>query len=286
MTLNKYIKIRIIDSLGGAREVISPDPISGVVREIPFRLDKSEKRDPDKGEITLFNLAPDVIAFAQTDAEQIEVYASAETDPPPLLFKGEVTDVVNDKTDDFLSWVTRIYFEDSKSVLRTRIIARQFSPGTPVATMFNDLAAAASLQGDAQVNGALIDPFAALCPPRDAIAQACRRLGLRYQIVGQRLIVRNADKPVSNEVPLVSAETGLIGIPTSELDKKRVKVKFRSILNPKLVPGGLCVLKTKATTGSRKAPIVSGGTYWIERAVHVTGEKDTAATECVCRVYQ
>lgn len=285
MGLSKYIKVRIIDSLGSAREVISPDPISGVVREVPFRLDKSEKRDPDKGEINLFNLAPDVIAFAKTDAEQIEVYASTEDNPPPLLFKGEITDVVPGKTDDFLTWETRIYFEDSKSALRTRVIARQFAAGTPYATLFNDLASATGLQPDIQATGNLLDPFAALCPARDAIAQACKRLGLRYQIVNQRLVVRAADRPVSAEVPLVSPETGLIGVPTSELDKKRVKVNFRSILNPKLVPGGLCVLKTSATTGSRKAPIVSGGTYWIERAVHINGEKDIASTECVCRAY-
>lgn len=285
MSFDKYIKVRLIDSAGLALEIISPDPTTGTVRDSDFRIDKSHRRDPDKAEVTLYNLGTTEGNFALDSAEQIEIYASAEEPTPALLFKGEITDVSPSWSDDMSTHETHIYAEDSKSILRTRVISQSFDAGTPLAAVFSALASAGDLQLDSAVSGKLVDPFAVLGPVRDAIAQCAVRHGYRYQIVDHKLVIRGVDEPTSLEVPLVSAETGLIGVPTSELDKKVVKVNVRSKLNPKLVAGGLFVLKTNSTRGSRKAPIKSGTIYWIERVVHVNGVGQAMTTDVVSKEY-
>src|SRR4030065_1494535 len=105
-----------------------------------------------------------------------------------------------------------------------------------------------------------------LAPPRDALWEICKRFGFRYQIIAGRVFVRSEDAPITETaMPLISAMTGLKGVPTADQESGRVKVSFRTMLDAALVPGGLCLLATSTTTGSRKAPIKAKATYWIER---------------------
>jgi hypothetical protein len=200
-----------------------------------------------------------------------------------MIFKGEITDVVNDRNEDSTDYETRLYAEDTKNSMRVRVVARTWKAGTPLLSIFQELAIAADLQPDVRVSSKLVDPISVLQPIRDAIKNVCSREGLRYQIVDHRLVVRDYEDSVTSDVPLVSKSTGLIGIPVSEKEKRVYKVNFQSILNPKLIAGGNCVLETMATMGSRKAPIKSGSTLRIERAVHVNAPKETATTDVTCR---
>jgi hypothetical protein len=281
--LNKYSKIRLIDALGKAIEIISPDPASGVVRDCRFRVDKTDKRAPDKAEITLYNLPETLRSIAHNESEQLEIYFSTEDNPPPMIFKGEITDVVNDRNEDFTDYETRIYAEDSKNAMRVRVVARTWKAGTPLLSVFQELAIAADLQPDVRVSSKLLDPISVLLPIRDAIKNVCSREGLRCQIIDHRLVIREFEDTVTSDVPLVSKSTGLIGIPVSEKEKRVYKINFQSKLNPKLIAGGACVLETTATMGSRKAPIKSGSRLWIQRAVHVNAPKETATTDVECR---
>lgn len=287
MLLDKYIKARFIDSLGNATEVVTPNPETGKEVKIPFRVDKSYKRDPDKAEVTVYNLKESTRRRLGLDVVQIELYAG-ESENPPLIFKGEVTDAINERSEDFTTWVTRIYAEDTKSVLRTRVVARSYADGVPIKTVFEDLAAAGTLQTDIVVSGRTTAPFAVLAPVRDAIGEACKRFGCRQQIIDQRLVIRKGEEPIGDaEIPLLSPETGLRGVPTADLEKKKVvKVSATSKMNSKLVPGGKCIIKTAATTGSRKAPLRSGAVFFIERVVHNNDEGSPMSTDITTREFK
>ncbi|HXK37382.1 MAG TPA: hypothetical protein VJ553_07420 [Candidatus Paceibacterota bacterium] len=275
--LDRFARFVFADEAGNAIEVDQSFDYS-------FRVDKSSSRDPDTAEVSIFNLTGTNRAVLATDATTVEVYAG-RTAPPKLVFKGEIVDTVSSRTEDMADWDTKITAEDTKSALRTRIVARTFAAGASLHQAIRDLAAAGGVQVDIGVSELkLPSAMSFLAPPRDALWEICKRFGFRYQIIVGRVFVRSEDDPITETaIPLVSAITGLKGVPTADKESGRVKVSFRTMLDAALVPGGLCMLETSTTTGGRKAPIKAKATYWIERVVHTADASGDFTTECVCR---
>lgn len=260
--LERFRKAVFIDKTGFAVEIDQNF-------DVGFTVDKSDKRDPDTAAITIFNLTKNIRQILGSSAETVELYAGRYF-PPPLIFKGEITDADSHRSDSFADWVTEIEAEDTKSKLRTLIVARTYAAGSSLQQAIRDLAVAVDIQPDLQfVDMALPTQMSFLGPPRDSIKKLCDRFGFRYQVIDGRLLVRLADVPVSlTEVPIVSAQTGLIGVPTVSRENKIVRVNFSCMLTPELLPGGLCQLVTGAMEGSRKAPLKTGANYWLTRVTH------------------
>jgi hypothetical protein len=276
--LVQFVRVVLSDDRGVAVESDALDA--------DFRIDKSRKRDPDSAEVTLYNAGPTTRGFANTEAEVLEVYAGRE-EPAKLVFKGEITDVVDSRSDDFIDRTLVIYAEDNKSTLRTRIVSRTYASGTNLRGAFSDLASAAEMQLDYQGPELFLpSPMTFLGPPREGLRDLSDRFGLRYQIVDRRIMVRLEDGPVSASIPLVSSQTGLLGVPQPTREKKgsKFKLTFRTMLDGSLVPGGLCSVQTESID-TRKAKVKAGAIYFIDRVTHSKDTSGTFATECEVREY-
>src|SRR4030042_560886 len=165
--LDRFARFVFADEAGNAIEVDQSFDYS-------FRVDKSSSRDPDTAEVSIFNLTGTNRAVLATDATTVEVYAG-RTAPPKLVFKGEIVDTVSSRTEDMADWDTKITAEDTKSALRTRIVARTFAAGASLHQAIRDLAAAGGVQVDIGVSELkLPSAMSFLAPPRDARGQRKR----------------------------------------------------------------------------------------------------------------
>lgn len=275
--LDRYIKVRFSDASGIALEVDQTFDIS-------FNVDKSRYRDPDTCEVTVYNLKKNIRAFIGASAETVEIFAS-RTRPPALIFKGEIIDANSIRSDDFVDWMSIISAEDTKSKMRTRIVSRTFAAGTLLRTAFLDLAAAAEMQSVLIFEDlALPEPISFLAPPKDCLQDLASRYGLRYQIIDGRLHVTGENTElVGTVVPLISAQTGLIGVPSVKREKKKTKIDFSCMLEPSLIPGGLVNLQTSSIESGRTAQLNSTIPYWINRVNHSGETKGNFSSSVECQ---
>lgn len=261
----EFIRVVFIDDSGVAVEVSNPF-------DIFFTIDKVSSRRPDSAECVVLNLKESIRKKISAESTTIEIYAGP-TYPPPLLYSGPITDVEVPRSEDFVDWVTKVSSEDTKRNLRERIVSRSFSAGTKLTTVILDLAAAAETTADvSQVSGVIPVPLPLLGSPSKLLHEVCELYSYRYQILAGVIVVLPEDAPLSGpDIPVVNKLTGLRGVPTSSLENRVVKVTAVTRLDASLQPGGLAIIETESTTGSRKAPIKRSATYFLER---VTFQKD------------
>lgn len=271
-----YTRAVFIDDAGNAVEA-AWDVDSGF--KITFTVDKVSGRKPDSAEVTVYNLHPDIQKKIGADATELELYAGS-VNPPPLLFKGPVTDTLTLRSSDHVDWLTTVYAEDTKKNLRDRVTGRSYKSGTGLKTVFQDLVLAVGSSVDVTaVSGKTSAPLPLLGPPSRLLDEVCRLYGYRYQIIAGVIIVLGVDDPISTpSIPVINGLTGLRGVPSSNLEKGVVKVTASTGLDATLVPGGLCIIETESTRGSRKAPIKASATYFIERAMFTVGDSPPTST--------
>jgi hypothetical protein len=280
--ITKFVSVFFIDDKGSAIVVDQKSSIE-------VKIEKSDTRDPDTAEVTLFNLSPTTEKRLVNETMQIEIRAGY-TENPGQIFKGIIADAVSDRSEDGLDMALTIFAEDSKTKLRTATVSKTYSSGSPLAAAFQDLATNAEIPTDVSgVSGRMSDPFVFLGAPRDAIDALCKLYGFRNQVVSGRLYVVGKDSVISGaSIPLLSKDTGLIGSPSSELVEKSKKTKRRQVharskLNAIYIPGSACELRTEAR-GSKKAPIKAVATYKIKRVQHVINS-ETMETGLVLEEY-
>lgn len=271
-----YTRAVFIDDAGNAVEA-AWNVDSGF--KITFTVDKVSSRKPDSAEVTVYNLHPGIQKKIGADATELELYAGS-VNPPPLLFKGPVTDTLTLRSGDHVDWLTTVYAEDTKKDLRDMVIGRTYKAGTALKTVFHDLVLAVGSSVDVTaVSGKTSAPLPLLGPPSRLLDEVCQLYGYRYQIIAGVIIVLGVDDPISTpSVPVINALTGLRGAPSSNLEKKVVKITASTGLDATLVPGGLCIIETESTRGSRKAPIKASATYFIERAMFTVGGSSPTST--------
>jgi hypothetical protein len=276
--LERFINISFVDAQGRA---IVVDQRS----DMEFLIDCADTKDPDKAEVTLYNLKDSTISRLRTEALTIDICAGWRENPG-RIFHGEIYDAVPGRSDDQKDIVVTVYAEDTKSKLRTSIIARTYNAGSPLATALKDLGAAAEMQVDTgSLNVSLLKAACLLGPPRTLINELCRDYGLRMQVVSGRLYVMPASVILRTAtIPLISKDSGMIGSPTSALVEtsgkaKRKQITVRHKLDSAFVVGGACELITTAT-GSRKAPMMPRAQYQMKRVTH-TANRTTFETSMV-----
>ena len=249
-------------------EFIAAGDIAVVVparARIDFDVQTVSSHRKDTAHLMVYNLKPESRAQIGREAVEVNLYAGY-VDPPPLLFHGVITDSPIYRDETFTGWIVEVFAEDTKSSAQTEVITRSYDSGTLLTQVFKDLAAAGGLGSDvAAVTGRLTHPLPLTGPPAKMLRSATKLYRYRYQIKNGTAIIVGENDPISTvSIPVISGETGMKGVPTSRLERGRVRVTAVSRLNPNLRAGSLCSIETTATIGGRKAPIPPKGIYLIE----------------------
>jgi hypothetical protein len=270
-------------------DVFQSDKIEPSLK-VEFSIERNSNKDPNKADITIYNLGPTNRAKIQEGADLIEKLR--QTKPKPLLydwpivieggyvgskerlFAGDIT-FANTRKDN-VTWVTDIECGDGENKYRNERLNKSYGPGTPVTAVVTDLAAQLGI-GPGNLafqmaiglyrkgysvftQGTSITGSAA-----ENIDKILTSMGFQWSIQDGQLQILAPDETTFEEVVFISNKLGnLIGSPEKG-DKGSFTV--RSLLQGKLKPGRRVFVESNAIKGFFKIEKVThfgdtGGNDW------------------------
>lgn len=267
-----------------ARVTIGALQVEGL--RIQFRSEKSLQQEPNKAEVSIWNLSQDTrgkLTDAVDRHEAVVVleagYAASGADPSTteVLFKGDARIISHVRQG--ADWVTRLQSGDGAAAYKSARMVGSFAPGTKRGTVIEEAAKALGLPlGNLKerikahdFKGALtefVGGFSAAGKASSQLTELLSPLGLGWSIQDGQLQVLGEKDATSAQPVLLGPESGLIGSP--ELGDQGV-VKVKSLLQPGIRPGRRIELDAEAVRGLFRVERVthSGdthGTDWYSEA--------------------
>jgi len=253
-------------------KVSQPDGQFKEWSEIDFEgtVHKSIQKEPNKSEITIYNLNSDSRSYISQDSMTLEIFAGYEpADLNGLLLRAEIDIITN--TREGTEWKTKIIARDGAKTTRNAKIEKTFAAGTsnksimqalekiltsaPVVKVskrekkkpvkktqvvplkkgnINYSAVSGKLAKARTLKGLAIDYY----------AEFCRSFGLRFQINDGTLHVVGSNFSILDDVIQLDSDSGLIGVP----EKTETGWKFKSLLRFDIEPGQKIRVKSDALT--------------------------------------
>lgn len=231
----------------------APSPLGaelGVAFEdvrIDFTFERTNSSAANTGRVELYNLNDQTIAEATRSGVKLVVEAGYTTTPLFELFRGDVRDsVVDPKADG--DTVLRFEIEDGGEALTTPVVA-QFPVGTPVADVLRSVAESVGL-----VPGTLLGDLTARLTrgltvaglAEDVLKDLAGQLGGEVTVQDEQVFVLPKGVPNSDEMIVLSPDTGLIGVPV----KTEEGIRVQALLVPIVRPGGQFRVESSRLTGN------------------------------------
>jgi hypothetical protein len=235
---------------------------------IAFEIKKDDGSDPNKARVSLYNLSADSRAYLEKSGQSMRLEAGYRGDIG-IIFWGDVSEkgVKHERKGGDI--VTTLLCGDGLFELQNAHLEFSWDAGVTCRQIVDKALATIGLHQSAvsgdmsrqYVNGKafsgtvkkLLDEVTAYC-------------GLTWNTQNNAVQIYPKGGPAGSEAVLLSAATGLVGIPS----KTEKGIMVRSLLNHRLAPGGQFKLETKdgAKTGA--------GTYSVTSVKHVgdTNEGD------------
>lgn len=234
--------------------------------DMAFRIVQSTNAEPNKCEVTIWNLNADSRAALEPSTQTpvpVEILAGY-TSNAELVFKGNLR--TSGSVKKGADWITTLKSGDGEAAFRTARINESFAPGTPIRTVLQRVAQSFGLGlGDslARIDGATMrESLTEFGKGRvvsglskDIFDRFIKAHGLEWSIQDGVIQVLPRGQASNAPAVLLRANTGLIGSP--EAGENGV-VKFTSLLQPSIRPGRKIRLESTQLTGF----------YRVEKATH------------------
>lgn len=233
-----------------------------------FKITKTSESNPDKAEISVYNMNEQSRSLAEEDGNIITLdcgYGVNSEGKPKLenVFVGDVARALTLR--DSVDFVTTFECGDGEKAHQESIVDLSFGPGSKVSDIFTTLTNKFGLAKGVQTS---ITPktyqngFVASGSIRSIMDQITKDLGLEWSIKDGALQVIPAGATTGEEAVQLSPTSGLIGAPK----KKNEGIEVRSLLQPKIKPGKSLVLDSETIKG-------------VYRILKVTHSGDTHGNE-------
>lgn len=226
---------------------------------IGFDIKKNDQSNPNKAKISLYNLSDDSRAFLENTKEQMRLEAGYSGDIG-IIFWGDISKKTIKHERQGGDIVTTLLCGDGQASLASAHIEMSWEKGVTCQQILDRALQKLGLNlrvktGD--LSKQYLHGKAYSGTVKQLIDEIATYCGLRWNVQNNAVQIYPKGRSATSEAFLLSETTGLIGIPS----KTEKGVTVRSLLNAKLIPGGLIKLETKAMTGS--------GTYTIKDVKHV-----------------
>jgi hypothetical protein len=224
---------------------------------VSFTIDKDSKPEPNTAEISVWNLAANTRALLK---KQIPLYVklmAGYTGAESQIFEGDIAPDGISSVKDGPDWITTFTVGDGLGAHRSARIQESFAKGTPVTAIVTKLAKSLGVgignaiekisQGDvsgaltAMINGTVVSG-----PVPRELERLLASTGYDYSIQDGQLQLVEKGGQIFRQVAHLTPDTGLIGSPEPGADGF---TKFRSLLQPKLVPRNQVLLETATYNG-------------------------------------
>lgn len=259
---------------------------------ISFSVSKSSnnKKKPNKANIEIFNLSHDYQTYFEDNFIDVVLSVGYSDTGMKRLFAGNATIVGTRKSGSDI--ITSIQLDSLYNDLNFKTVSRSTPPGVSITSVLDNLIK--DMEGvnrliatGENVKNTVVDGYPMFGSPRQILNELAEAYELEWQVDDNVLYVMDAGKSYQlndNQAFVISEVSGLIERPYYDnVEKRRRKkdkvkearkgVKFKTLLNPSLVAGGLVKLDYSDFEGF----------YKIESLRH-TGEYygDVWETELVC----
>lgn len=264
---------------------------------VNFKVIKSLVGYPNTGNIKIYNLSKNNRNKIEEKGLKIQVYAGYADEAVPLLFDGDILNVIHMKQG--VDWISEIFAKDGINVLSTATINKTLAAGVNTEQIYNELisnmrgiskgiteglknclSGKRSLLRSLQLTGNIKDWL-------DKIAKDC---GFEYSINDGVIETTAKNKPL-NDIPptIINQGGGMIGSP----ERTEVGIKVKNFLLPALKLGRTVKVESiseKINIGNlffRKVPpIRNEGIYRIDKLTHIGDNRDNPwETEIQARIF-
>ncbi|RZL29679.1 MAG: hypothetical protein EOP64_00305 [Sphingomonas sp.] len=153
--------------------------------------------------------------------------------------------------------VTEMECGDGEATIQNTVLDKSYSAGTTLSQVLTDIAAAMQVPSAAAPDGSRFGlavgvpsyvfkrGFTIHGPIRATMDKLCKTFGLDWSLQNNALQIVPKKHHTGETAELLSPRTGLLGVPS--FDGRTCT--FGSLLNPRLTPGRLVLLQSKAVSG-------------------------------------
>jgi len=249
---------------------VTSTPSTMTPLHVSFRIDKTLTSEPNKAEITIYNLTKDLRSSFNKKGSKITIEAGYADDRTEI-FQGDIESSTTSR--DGSDWVTKIQGGDGSTKLRTSKINESLKPG---ATIKDALKAVVKCMGLDDGNATekideggfregiteFIKGVTLSGKCSDVMDKLTKSAGLEWSVQGgkNQLTLRGKGQTVRKDAVLVNQSTGMIGSP--EVGEKGI-VTVKTLLNGRIWPGRKIKVESLLVDGFFKVGSVSheGSTF-------------------------
>lgn len=257
--------------------------ISGLHMSFEFLLRRNSK--PNPGRVTVYNLNKSSRALFKEEGTAFEFYGGYGG-KIGKCFSGTLTNAISEREN--LDWKTDLIGSDGFKEWSKSYFSKTYAAGTPIVTIYADLALSMGLPIDMDVVGAfgvtLLRGTTYEGKTANVLDEVSADFGYEWSIqYGVIEVVREGENVASNPTAVVvNSRTGLIGTPTITFEKKgkgfKKKVFYRTLLNADIRPNRLVQLKSERFTlnfsdaSKKPVPDVAADGLYIADEVKFVGD--------------
>jgi len=198
---------------GTGFEIGETHPGQTVPLHISFSIQKSELETQNTGRVTIWNLNKEHLAVVN-EKDCVLTLKAGYGNVLPLIFSGIISFVAT--TNDGADRKTEIEVVDNLVEIRDTYVSVSYNGTVNWKTIFDDVAAQMGVAVSYSYNAEFVDihnGFSYVGQARDIMTKGCNCCGLSWSLQNGVMQVKKPHDVMSKEVYLLSAETGLLGIP-------------------------------------------------------------------------
>lgn len=215
---------------------------------IAFDIAKSSVGTPNTAKVTIYNMAKDNRNVLGKDY-LLELRAGYNN-LVETLFVGNVTKAVSERNGADI--VTVLDVADGEAAISFAFVNKSYGGPVTLVQILKDVARAMSLATPLSPDGisagivhgipdvTYARGYTAHGPCRDVLTALLKPQGLEWSVQNAALNIIPIDASSTVEAEIISAKTGMIGLPTLNDET----IQFTSLLNPKLAPGTLVSIES------------------------------------------
>jgi len=264
---------------------------------INFKIEKSLVGYPNLGNIKIYNLSESSRNNIEAKGLKLQLYAGYEDNSIPLLFTGDIINVVHLKTGP--DWISEIFAADGINILSAATINKTLPAGVDTEQIYNELVgqmqgiskgATEGLKNCLSGKKSLLRALQVSGNIKDWLDKISKDCGFEYSVNDEVIETTPTGFPLSDVPPVVINQgSGMIGSP----ERTEVGINVVNLLLPELKLARTIKVESiseKINVGNlffRKIPpIRNKGIYRIDKLIHTGDTHDNPwSTQINARIF-
>lgn len=222
---------------------------------VVFKIVKTDKKDPNTSEVTVYNLNPSSRAELQQKGTRVQLSAGYTDTGLSRIFVGSARFVDHIRSGG--DWTTKFQLGDGEQALRFARAQQTFDGGTSAADVIRYLVGQSGLadgntaEAIGKINKTYDHGYMVTGPVARSLDKIIRALNLTWSVQDGAIQILAPGEVANKQVPEISPDSGLIGSPemgTPDKKTKQALIHFKHLLMP-AAPGGKVKLKSERYDG-------------------------------------